>query len=271
MTIKLSVSNIAWDLPENDDAHDILYNNGVTGVEVAPTKLWPDWNNSNTEAAVAYRESYAQLGFSVPALQAILFGKPDLQVFSSPENQAQLIAHIAHVAELANALGAGVLVFGSPKNRDCGERDWQQALSEAQDFFTRAAEVCHQQQVQLCLEPNPAVYQCNFMTRWTEAAAVVQAVNHPGLGLHLDTACIHMAGDDVVRAIHESAGAIAHFHISEPNLADLSNPQVDHAAIGKALREIEYDGWRSIEMRRSDSPLKSIREAVLRVHDWYDA
>ncbi len=99
---------------------------------------------------------------------------------------------------------------------------------------------------------------------------MVSDVAHPGIGLHLDTACIYMEGDDVVRAIQESAGNIAHFHISEPNLSDFSDPKINHADIGKALRELHYDGWISIEMRRSSQPLTSIKEALSRVHEWYD-
>ena len=267
--IKLSVSNIAWDAHEDGEVFDLLQSNGVSGIEIAPTKLWPEWENSSAISASEFRNTLAETGFTIPALQAILFGKPDLQVFSEAEQQAELISHIDHVAELAIALGAKVLVFGSPKNRDCGNRDYEQAFDAAKEFFIQAGAACHAHDVQLCLEPNPKVYHCNFMTHWYEAADMVNAVNHPGIGLHLDTACIYMEGDDIIRAIHESAGKIAHFHISEPNLGDFSNPECNHSTIGKALREIAYDGWISIEMRRSNDPLKSIKEAVLKIQDWY--
>jgi sugar phosphate isomerase/epimerase len=72
-----------------------------------------------------------------------------------------------------------------------------------------------------------------------------------------------------VRAIHECAGQIAHFHITDAELADLTNPRLDHKAIGRALRDTGYDGWHSIEMRRSTDPLTSIEESVLRVLEWY--
>ena len=136
-------------------------------------------------------------------------------------------------------------------------------------FFQRAGEVCAKWNVKLCLEPNPSVYHCHFMTHWYEVFEMVKQVSHPGISVHLDTACIYLEGDDVVSAIHECAGKITHFHVTEPNLGDFSKPELDHAVIGQALKDSGYDGWLSIEMRRSDNPQKSIKEAVLRVLDWY--
>ena len=37
--MKLSVSNIAWNIEEEQEIFDILLSNGVTGIEVAPTKI----------------------------------------------------------------------------------------------------------------------------------------------------------------------------------------------------------------------------------------
>jgi sugar phosphate isomerase/epimerase len=268
--MKLSISNIAWDPHEEEDVISLLQNNGVSGIEIAPTKLWPDWTGADPVTARKFRTHLNEKGFKIPALQAILFGKPELQVFSNPETQTRLVTHINHVAELANALGAKVLVFGSPKNRDPGSRTPPQAMTEASAFFKEAGAACNNHGVQLCIEPNPKVYDCHFLTHWQEAAKMVSDVAHPGIGLHLDTACIYMESDDVIHAIQESAGNIAHFHISEPNLSDFSDPKIDHAAIGKTLRDIHYDGWISIEMRRSSQPLNSIKEAISRVHEWYD-
>lgn len=269
MAVKLSVSNIAWNPAEEKEVLDLLSRYGVSGIEIAPTKFWPEWQGADAESARYIRKELASKGFEVPALQAILFGKSELQVFSEPDMQAKLISHIDEVAALADALDARILVFGSPRNRDPGDRSDEQAFSEAVDFFRRAGEICVKHNVQLCIEPNPAVYHCNFMTHWHEVAAMVSAVSHPGIGLHLDAACIFIEGDDVIRAIHESADNIVHFHVTEPDLGDFSNPRLDHVAIGKALKEINYAGWISIEMRRSDNPVKSIEEAVTRVNEWY--
>ena len=272
--MKLSVSNIAWNcVPDRDEDEAVLallLANGATGIEVAPTKLWPGWDGATESAAKTYRNRVKSLGFEIPALQAILFEKPHLQLFGDASSRSQLLQHIEQVAILAAALGAGKMVFGSPRNRDRGDLSIENAFALAAEFFSRAGRLCAKHSTQLCIEPNPASYQCNFLTSWREVLDMVDAVDEPGIGLHLDTACIEMAGDNVVDAITECRDRICHFHISEPNLSDLSIPTLDHARIGKALKQAAYAGWHSIEMRRSNDPLTSIRNSlqlVLRLYD----
>jgi D-psicose/D-tagatose/L-ribulose 3-epimerase len=267
--MKLSVSNIAWDPEEEEQVLDLLSRLDVDGIEVAPTKLWPDWVGANPAAARNARTALGKRGFEIPALQAILFGRPDLLVFGSPDVRQQLVDHIDRVAALAAGLGADVLVFGSPKNRDRGERSEADARSEAQAVFHDMGEACVRHCVRLCIEPNPKTYACTFMTNWRDARAMVEAAGSAGVGLHHDVACISLEGDDVVEAVETCAGGIAHFHVTEPELGDFSSPTLDHAAIGEALRRTGYDGWLSIEMRRSDDPLRSVEEAVTRVLEWY--
>lgn len=268
--MRLAVSNIAWDAPEQAAVLDLLGSRAVRGIELAPTKLWPEWRGASPEAARTARAELAEGGFSVPALQAILYGRPELQVFGTgTEQRRALLDHLEHVAAIAQALGAPVLVFGSPKNRDRGTLEPKEAFSAAVDFFREAAEVCAGAGARLCIEPNPPAYACNFATTWREAAALAREVDHPGFGLHLDTGCIHLAGDDPGEAIVECADILAHFHISEPHLSDFSAPAIDHGRAGRALAGSGYPGWVSIEMRRSDDPLASIAQAVDAALRWY--
>ena len=102
--MKLAVSNIAWDAPEDDAVKAALRAGGVHGIEVAPTKFWPDWEGMSVAAATAERQRLADSGFAVPALQAILFGRPDLQVFGDEASVSALVAHIADVAAVAAAI-----------------------------------------------------------------------------------------------------------------------------------------------------------------------
>lgn len=267
--MNLSLSNIAWDAEEHEQVLALLARHRVNGIEVAPTKFWPDWQGASTTAAREIAATLGDQGFAIPALQSILFGKPELTVFGEAGAQRALVEHIGFVAELAQALGAKCLVFGSPKNRDPGCLDPEAAFDIAAEVFHRIGEVCAACEVQLCIEPNPQVYDCHFMSSWTEVLKMVDRVAHPGIGLHLDTACIHLEGDDVVEAINRCQGKISHFHITEANLGDLSQPQLDHSRFAAALKAIHYPGWRSIEMRRSENPLQSIERSLEQVNNIY--
>ena len=267
--MKLAFSNIAWDAAEETAARDILRQNGFAGIEVAPTKCWPDWQGAGPDSAGRLRAALRQDGFAVPAMQALLFGMPQLKVFGTAAEQAALVEHIAMVAGLAAALGAGTLVFGSPRNRDRGELDPDAASAQALHVFRAMGEACHAQGVWLGIEANPAQYGCNFLTGWRDAAAFVRLCAHPGVRLHLDAACTYMAGDDVAEAVEQSADILVHVHISEPELGLFAGPVADHARLAAALRQVDYQGWCSLEMRRAEPPLPAIETAARFAREHY--
>ena len=264
--MKLAVSNIAWSADEQAGILPTLPALGITGVEIAPTVLWPAWDGATPDAARTLRHELAAQGLAVPALQSILFARPDLHLFADP---APLVAHIARVAALAAALGAGAMVFGSPRNRLRGALSPEAAMDAAVPVFRALAAACHDAGTALAIEANPPQYGGDFLLRWPEAAELVARVAHPGVVLHLDTACTALAGDDPAAAA-ATAPNLAHFHVSAPNLGpvDAASP-IDHPAIAAALRAANYTGWVSIEMRRTDTPLATIRAAAAHVQACY--
>jgi D-psicose/D-tagatose/L-ribulose 3-epimerase len=260
--VKLAVSNIAWDEPEQPEILAAFPALGVTGIEIAPTKLWPDWRGADPAAGQQVRHAIEAKGLCIPAIQSVLFGLPDLQLFGSADCQTALVKHLTEVAKLAGALGAEAIVFGSPRNRDRGELSLAQAMDRAVPVLRQVGEACAAAGTCFCLEPNPEAYNCNFLTHWQDVAELAERVGHPGVGIHLDTACITLAEDDPVEAIAACGAAIRHFHVSEPALGAFTNPVIGHGRIGAALRSSGYSRFVSIEMRRQPDPVTAVREAV---------
>lgn len=261
--MRLAVSNIAWAADEQPAVLAALAGLGVTGIEVAPTVVWPDWHGATPQAARELARMLAGEGFAVPALQSILYARPALTVFGDAAGRAALAAHVAHVARIAEGLGAAVMVFGSPRNRLRGDLAPEAAMAAAVPVFRALGEACHAAGTALAIEANPAEYGCDFLTRWHEAAELVERVDHPGVVLHLDTACTSLAGDDSVAAVAACAGRIRHFHVSAAQLGPVAEDgTTDHAAIAAALRAQGYGGWVSVEMRRAAAPLDTIRHAA---------
>jgi sugar phosphate isomerase/epimerase len=260
--MRLAFGNIAWSPDEDGAVAEQLRDNGFEGIEVAPTRLWPNWDGATPQAAAASARAIREAGFTTPSFQSLLFGRPDLQVFGSHRQQADLLAHLGMVAKLAAAMQAKVLVFGSPKNRDRGELTPAQAMQSAIPFFRQAGQLCAEVGVTLAIEANPVCYGCNFVTHWREAEELVRQCKHPGIGLHLDTACTLLAGDDPVAAVSQVVDILVHVHASEPDLGAFSSPRTDHLAMGQALKAAAYGGWCSVEMRRTSTALASIQEAA---------
>src|SRR3990172_927424 len=115
--MRLAASNIAW--PEHDDAAmaRLLPSLGYEGLEIAPTRVWPVPLATTGAERVTFRRFWESRGLRVVAMQALVFGRPDLRLFGPPDSREELARHLVGMIGLAADLGAHVLVFGSPRNR----------------------------------------------------------------------------------------------------------------------------------------------------------
>ena len=258
--MKIAISNLAWENGLEPEVFAAMKARGISAIEIAPTKIWADWQNINETSINFFRERVA--GFKVVSFQSLLFGRPELSIFGSDEIRQQTLAHLKMVADLAAVIGAGPLVFGSPKNRDPGERPETEAIEEAAEFFRLIGDYCHKIGVTLCLEANPTQYGSRFITNAAQAAMLVRKVGSEGFRLHLDTACMWLAGDDAGAMIRQHRDILTHFHASEPNLGSFAAPESPHAEAALALKEIRYQGHVSIEMLNKQNQLAPITEAL---------
>lgn len=260
--MKLSVSNIAWPVEADEQALALVRSAGITAVEVAPTRIWPDWAGTSAASSAEAARDFGRLGFRVSSLQAILFGKPECKLFGSDEDRQSLFDHLALCADLAAGLGAANLVFGAPKNRSlCGKSE-ADAFQIACEFFRAVGSYFDTRGLCLCLEPNAPQYGCEFVTDSAQASRLIRAVDSGGFRLHLDTGCMHLAGEDPVQAIRAHADILRHFHVSEPFLGSFDNPTVVHRKVSQALEEVGYSNWVTLEMRATDRPLAALASAV---------
>ncbi len=245
---RLAISNIAWEPAEDASVSTVLGAAGVSGVEIAPTKWKENPIRASLADIAAYRKSWEHRGLEIIAMQALLFGRPDLQLFGEESSRAALLEYLKGIVHLGAGLGAKTFVFGSPKNRARGDMSTTDAMKVAEAFFTALGEHAQQHGAVICIEANPAAYGCDFITTTADAVELCRRVSNPAIRVNLDMGGVTMSGDDPARAIRDAAEFIGHFHASEPNLQPLG-AESDHAAAARALSEIRYDRWISIEMR----------------------
>ena len=254
--MKLAVSSLAWAPAEDVAVRALLVEHGVCGIELAPLKYWPSAPDVPAGTLAEYRAGWADAGIAIVALQGILFGKPDLQLFGSDRQRSALEEHLGGIARVAEALGAPVIVLGAPGNRLRGALTEDEAIASATPMLRRLASQYAARGCALCIEAAPPAYGGDFVRDLAEASQLVEAVGNPGFGLHLDAGALTVAGEldaEVVRAARQAR----HFHISEVGLGPLGSGTVDHPHIAGALRDAGYAGWLSIEMRPVTLPMIS--------------
>ena len=260
--MKLAVSNIAWAHADEERVLGVLRDEGISGVEIAPTRIWPGWRGAGGEAARQAKQFYRNRGFSVAAVQSLLYEMPHCRLFGSAEARCALAAHLRLCAEIAGSLGAEAAVFGSPRQRDPGDLASERAFESACEFFWGIAGEFESRGVVLCLEANPPAYDCRFVVESKEAFELVAAVNRAGFQMHLDTGCLCLSGESASAAIQRSHGCLKHFHVSEPYLGGFDHPIAEHASAFESLKSCEYAGWVSLEMREQDRAVESVARAA---------
>jgi sugar phosphate isomerase/epimerase len=246
--LRLAVSNIAWDPADDDAIAAILRREHAGGVEIAPTKWRERPFDASPSDVAEYRRAWEDRGLEIVSLQALLFGRPDLQLFGTEASRAAMSDYLRRVIDFAATLGAYALVFGSPKNRIRGTLSATEATAIATDFFRDLGAHAHAQRTAICIEANPPAYGCDFITTTREAVDLCRAIDHPGVRVNADLGGMTISGESPAETLPLARDVIGHFHASEPHLAELG-AGADHASAASGLASINYDGWISIEMR----------------------
>lgn len=262
--MRLAISNIAWDIFEDEDIAELLKHYGVDAIDIAPGKYFPVPAKATDEEILRVKLWWAERGIEITGMQALLFGTAGLNVFGSPGVQDAMLQHLTAVCRIGAGLGAKRLVFGSPKNRDRTGLSDQEAMDVAVPFFQRLGDIAKNCGVVICLEPNPTCYGANFMTTSAETAQVVEQIAHPAIRMQLDTGALTINGEDPVTVLQECAPLIGHVHASEPYLLPLGDGETEHSKVVEALQQHLPNHVVSIEMlaTKNEPHLVSIERAL---------
>lgn len=233
--MRLAISNIAWDVEEDEAVAALLSRYSIDAIDIAPGKYFPQPALASDQDIARVKAWWSDRGIEITGMQALLFGTQGLNVFADPSVQEALLDHLAAIARIGGGLGATRLVFGSPKNRDRSALSDEETRAVADQFFCRLGDVAQSHGVVFCLEPNPPCYGANFMTTSAETARVVERIGHPAIRMQLDTGAMTINGENPETVLADCAPLIGHIHASEPDLLPLGDGGTDHQQIHQAL------------------------------------
>lgn len=113
--MRLAISNIAWDIAEDQAMAALLKRYGIDAIDVAPGKYFLDPATATTGQISDVRDVWAERGIDITGMQALLFGTQGLNLFAGPASQTAMLQHLSAVCRIGAGLGATRLVFGSRK------------------------------------------------------------------------------------------------------------------------------------------------------------
>lgn len=262
--MRLAISNIAWDITEDESVAGLLKNYRLDAIDIAPGKYFPLPVLASNHDIERVKNWWASRGINITGMQALLFGTTGLNVFGTDLIQHELLQHLGAICRIGSVLGAKRIVFGSPKNRDRSGLTDAETLKISTSFFRRLGDIALSHGVMICLEPNPTHYGANFMTTSLDTAAMVRHIAHPAIMMQLDTGAITMNNEQAETVLQYSADIIGHVHASEPNLLPLGDGGTDHAAVSSALTQHLPQHLVTIEMvaTSNEAHIASIERAL---------
>ncbi len=250
--MRISISNIAWDVDEDEGVVGLLRTHGVTAIDVAPGKYFPDPARASAAEVDRVERWWRERGIEICGMQSLLFGAPDLNLFGTRAVQLRMLDYLGAVCRIGAGLGGTRLVFGSPKNKDRLHLPDEDAAAIAVDFFGELGERARKAGVVICLEPTPQRYGANFMMTSEATASVVTRLNHPAIKMQIDAGAMAINGEDPGATIARYARIVGHVHASEPDLVPIGQGSADHRRTAAALRRHLPNHMVTIEMRAPD-------------------
>ncbi len=256
--MQIGINTWVWTSPLNNERLEHLIPHiaalGFDRIEL-PIENVGDWNAKRARALAAEHG----LGISVCGV----FG-PERD-FLSPHADVRntAAAYLKHCIEIAETAGAGNVVgpFYSavgrvrPISHEQRETDLSLLVQQLRPLALYASD----RGVTLCLEPLNR-FETSIFNTVAQANDLVDRIDHPALGLLLDTFHMNIEERSIGDAIRLAGTRLRHFHACENDRGAPGTGHVPWNTIASALRDVRYDGPVVIESFSAE--VKSIARAA---------
>ena len=222
---------------------------GYTGLEIAPFTLALLATDVAPSARAELRRTMQAAGLECLGLHWLLAKTEGFHVtHPDPAVRQRTVEYLGELARLCAELDGRVLVFGSPKQRSLLPGvSHEQATKHLEEVFSRLMPVLEATGTVVALEPLSPV-ETDVLTTAAETCRLIERIGSPHVRLHLDVKAMSSEQPAIPDIIRGSARHLEHFHANDVNLQGPGFGDVDFLPIFRALKEIHYTGWVSVEV-----------------------
>jgi len=249
MSVKFSICNELFEGWSFERVIGYISKIGYSGLEIAPFTISNDIRRVSKDQRRKIREVAEQYGVSIVGTHWLLVTPPGLHITHPDESTRErtldyLIALIKFTAEI----GGKIMVFGSPKQRNIlpginRDKAWSWAIN----VFREACRVAEDYGVIICMEPLSRD-QTNFINTAEEAVLLIEKVGSPNFRLILDVRSMFDEGLPHDKLIRNYGKYLEHFHANDDNGLGPGFGRANYYKIAKALSDINYRGYVSVEV-----------------------
>jgi D-psicose/D-tagatose/L-ribulose 3-epimerase len=257
--MKFGVNTLIWSA-EFDRSHLALLPRikgwGFDGVEI------PLFNLEGFPAADV-RRGLDEIGLECTVCSILL---PGLSLISDDEGvRRKSRAHMADLVKVSAAAGAKVIAgpLYSPVGYLPGRRRTADEWKWAIEGYQSLGDTLDDHGVNLAIEPLNR-FETFFLNTAADASALAGQVDHPRIGVLFDTFHANIEEKDVAAGFRTVGPHLKHVHTCENDRGIPGSGHVPWADTARALRDVEYDGWLTIESFGFALPIISAAAAIWR-------
>ncbi|MCY2978953.1 MAG: sugar phosphate isomerase/epimerase [Planctomycetota bacterium] len=220
-----------------------------TGIEVAPFTLGNSVYEITTQQRREYVECAKKHGLEIVGLHWLLAKTNGMHLtVGDAEVQNRTLDYLIALVQLCSDLGGKIMVLGSPMQRNFpATMTHATAMDNAAKLLSQVVPALEKHDVRLAIEPL-GPQEGNFLNHASQARELIEKIGSPNVKLHLDVKAMSSEGTPIDSIIRDHADIMIHFHANDPNRLGPGMGDVDQRPIFKALKQVNYAGWVSVEV-----------------------
>lgn len=248
MPIKFAICNEVFQNWSLEDAFAFIKEVGYDGVEIAPFTLAERADQISPQERKRIRELAEKSGLEIVGLHWLLVSPKGLHLTTPDDSvRERTKAYFRELIFLCADLGGKILVVGSPKQRSLVPGDtYEAAWERAKLFFADLLPLAERHNLTFCIEALPT--ETDFIPTLDEALRFVREMNHPNLQTMIDVKSAVGEGLKLDEAVYKAAPHLKHVHANDANRLGPGMGETDFEPLAKALKEVNYDGFVSVEV-----------------------
>ena len=157
-------------------------------------------------------------------------------------------AHLADCIRVAAEAGAELIAgpLYSPVGYLPGRRRTADEWTRAVECYQSLGETLESYRISIALEPLNR-FETYFLNTAAAATALAAEIDHPAVGVLFDTFHANIEEKDIAAALRSVGSHLLHVHACENDRGIPGSGHVDWPGVFRALQEMHYDAWVTIE------------------------
>ncbi len=232
---------------------------GYDAIEIAPFTIAPYVTDITAAKRGEIKEAAKRQNIAISGIHWVLVQAEGMYLTHPDATVRQRTSkYFCDLVDFCADIGGKTIVVGSPKQRNVMDGvSYEKAWDLAGETFKASIKHAGERGVTICLEPL-APSETNFINTAEEAIRFIRQFDNPNFKIILDVKAMSSESISIPQIIRESWPSFAYFHANDKNLKGPGFGDVDFVPIAKALKEVGYDGYVSVEVFKFDEGPEAI-------------